>query len=102
MATGEHGEEITISMEEAMDKVRASRDYMLVTYVDYYQSRPMLWDSLTDEERQQLTDYRQALLDWPETIQQIYGDVPPNSYAQYQPHQPAFFENHPRGIMFGE
>ena len=87
-------------MEEAMDKVRASRDYMLLTYVDYYQSKPMLWNSLTDEERQQLTDYRQALLDWPESIQQIYGDTPPNSYAKYQPYQPDFFQNHPRGIMF--
>ena len=102
MATGEHGEEITVSMEEAMAKVRSTRDSMLEMYVDYYQSKPILWNSLTDEERQQLTDYRQALLDWPETIQEIYGDVPPNSYAQYQPYQPVFFENHPRGIMFPE
>mgnify|MGYP003116413431 CR=1 FL=1 len=102
MAIGEHGEEITISMEEAMAKVRSTRDSMLEMYVDYYQSKPMLWDSLTDEERQQLIDYRQALLDWPEAIQEIYGDVPPNSYAKYQPYQPAFFEKHPRGIMFPE
>ena len=72
MAVGEHGEEITISMEDAMAKVRATRNSMLEIYVDYYQSKPMLWNSLTDEERQQLTDYRQALLDWPETIQEIY------------------------------
>jgi len=100
MAIGEHGEEITISMEEAMAKVRASRDFMLVTYVDYYQSKPMLWNSLTDEEKQELTDYRQALLDWPDNIAQVYGNTPPNSYTRYQPYQPDFFQNHPRGIMF--
>ena len=100
MAIGEHGEEITISMDEAMAKVRASRNWMLETYVDYYQTKPMLWNSLTDNEKQQLTDYRQALLDWPEEIQQIYGDTPPNSYSKYQPYQPDFFQNHPRGIMF--
>jgi len=100
MAIGEHDEEITISMEEAMNKVRSTRDSMLEIYVDYYQSKPMLWNSLTDEERQQITDYRQALLDWPETIQEIYGDTPPNSYAKYQPYQPDLFQNHPRGIMF--
>ena len=53
MAIGEHGEEITISMEEAMAKVRASRNWMLETYVDYYQTKPMLWNSLTDNEKQQ-------------------------------------------------
>tara|TARA_R100000152_G_C6624189_1_gene73899 strand:+ start:253 stop:567 length:315 start_codon:yes stop_codon:yes gene_type:complete len=97
---GEHGEEITISMEEAMNNVRRSRDFMLETYVDYYQSKPLLWNSLTDEQREELVEYRQALLDWPERIQEIYGEVPPNSYAKYQPYQPSWFENHPRGIMF--
>ena len=100
MPIGEHGEEITISMEEAMAKVRASRDSMLQMYVDYYQSKPMLWNGLTAEQQQELADYRQALLDWPETLQEIYGDVPPNSYAKYQPSQPQWFESHPRGIMF--
>jgi len=100
MAIGEHGEEITISMEAAMNNVRSSRDSMLRMYVDYYQSKPLLWASLSDSQKQDLQDYRQALLDWPATIQGIYGDTPPNSYAKYQPHQPAWFINHPRGIMF--
>ncbi len=100
MAIGEHGEEITISMEEAMAKVRYSRDWMLETYVDFYQSKPLLYNALTETEQQELADYRQALLDWPELLQQIYGDTPPNSYAKHQPYQPDFFQNHPRGIMF--
>ena len=72
MAIGEHGEEITISMEEAMAKVRSTRDSMLEMYVDYYQSKPMLWNALTDDERQQLTDYRQALLDLPSDYDDPY------------------------------
>jgi len=89
-----------VTMEYAMGCVRSSRDYMLATYVDYYQSKPMLWNGLTAEQQQELADYRQALLDWPETLQEIYGDVPPNSYAKHQPSQPQWFESHPRGIMF--
>ena len=100
MAIGEHGEEITISMEEAMAKVRSTRDSMLEMYADYYQSKPLLYNALTQTEQQELADYRQALLDWPEEIQQIYGNTPPNSYSKYQPYQPDFFQNHPRGIMF--
>ena len=96
MAIGEHEEEITISMEEAMAKVRSTRDSML----EMYQSKPMLWNSLTADQQQDLADYRQALLDWPETLQEIYGDTPPNSYAKHQPSQPQWFESHPRGIMF--
>ena len=56
MAIGEHGEEITISMEEAMAKVRSTRDSMLEMYVDYYQSKPLLWNDLTAEQQQELAD----------------------------------------------
>ena len=100
MAIGEHGEEITISMGEAMAKVRHSRNWMLETYVDFYQSKPLLYNALTQTEQQELADYRAALLNWPETLQEIYGDTPPNSYAKYQPQQPSFMVNHPRGRMF--
>ena len=101
MAEGEHGEEITISMEEAMAKVRSTRDGMLEVYVDFFQSKPLVWADLSETEKNELIAYRQALLDWPATLQDIYGDVPPNSYAKHQPSQPSWFaDKHPRGVMF--
>ncbi|MAK80381.1 MAG: hypothetical protein CMJ17_00655 [Phenylobacterium sp.] len=101
MAIGEHGEEITITMEEAMAKVRGTRDWMLEVYVDFFQSKPLVWADLSETEQTELIAYRQALLDWPATLQDIYGDVPPNSYAKHQPSQPSWFaDKHPRGVMF--
>ena len=101
MAIGEHGEEITITMDEAMAKVRGTRDWMLEVYVDFFQSKPLLWADLSEEQKTELIAYRQALLDWPATLQGIYGDVPPNSYAKHQPSQPSWFDDkHPRGVMF--
>tara|TARA_Y100000004_G_C8762957_1_gene347368 strand:+ start:389 stop:697 length:309 start_codon:yes stop_codon:yes gene_type:complete len=101
MAIGEHGEEITITMEEAMAKVRGTRDWMLEVYVDFFQSKPLVWADLSETEKNELIAYRQALLDWPATLQDIYGDVPPNSYAKHQPSQPSWFaDKHPRGVMF--
>lgn len=101
MAIGEHGEEITITMDEAMAKVRGTRDWMLEVYVDFFQSKPLVWADLSETEKNELIAYRQALLDWPATLQDIYGDVPPNSYAKHQPSQPSWFaDKHPRGVMF--
>tara|TARA_B100000287_G_scaffold334741_1_gene320091 strand:- start:325 stop:651 length:327 start_codon:yes stop_codon:yes gene_type:complete len=100
MTTSYHGEELTISMEDAMNKVRDTRNWMLEVFVDFYQSKPLLWAGLTETQKQELIDYREALLDWPERLQEIYGDVPPNSYSRYQPQQPSWFVNHPRGRMF--
>jgi len=101
MAIGEHGEEITITMEEAMAKVRGTRDWMLEVYVDFFQSKPLVWADLSETEKNELIAYRQALLDWPATLQEIYGGVPPNSYAKHQPPQPSWFaDKHPRGVMF--
>ena len=48
MAIGEHGEEITITMDEAMAKVRSTRDWMLEVYVDFFQSKPLLWADLSE------------------------------------------------------
>ena len=52
MVIGEHGEEITISMEDAMEKVRTTRNMMLEVYVDFYQSKPLLYNGLTETEKQ--------------------------------------------------
>ena len=49
-----------------MDNVRSVRQYMLEVFVDYFQ-KPLIWADLSATEQQDLKDYRQALLDWPNT-----------------------------------
>ena len=89
-----------MDMEEAYAKVRSSRNKMLELYVDYFQ-KPLLWETLSATEQQDLRDYRQALLDWPTTLQGIYGEDLPIGYGRHNPTQPSWFATkHPRGRMF--
>jgi len=55
--------------------VRHQRDWLLQTQVDPIVSNPLRWDSLTDEEKLEVTVFRQNLLDisqqsgWPHYIE---------------------------------
>ena len=55
-----------ISVEELQAEVRAVRNSYLETYVDPKQL-VMVWNSLTAEEQELYKDYRQYLLDYPQT-----------------------------------
>ena len=54
------------TVEELQAEVRAVRNSYLETYVDPKQL-VMVWDSLTAEEQELYKDYRQYLLDYPQT-----------------------------------
>ena len=54
------------TVEELQAQVRAVRNSYLETYVDPKQL-VMVWDSLTAEEQELYKDYRQYLLDYPQT-----------------------------------
>jgi hypothetical protein len=79
-------------MEQAWLNVRTVRDYVLVEKVDYYQSKPLLWDSLTDEQRTEVATYRQALLDFPTTLASIVGDELPLNFTQHLPEVPSWMD----------
>lgn len=84
----------------SMNNVRSVRDWMLETFVDYFQM-PLLWADLSASEQQDLRDYRQALLDWPATIEGIFGDDKPIKHAEHQPAQPSWFASkHPMGRIY--
>jgi len=51
--------------EHMWEKVRGGRDQLLEKYVDWYQSKPLVYDALASIQRSQLAAYRQALLDFP-------------------------------------
>lgn len=52
--------------EDTSNNVRLIRDHRLVTEVDPIVSNPLRWQSMTSEEQQKWSDYRQALLDVPQ------------------------------------
>ena len=54
------------TIEEKQADVRAVRNSYLVKYVDPKQL-VLVWNSLTEDEQKEYTDYRQYLLDYPET-----------------------------------
>tara|TARA_B100001758_G_scaffold243970_1_gene254618 strand:- start:13 stop:273 length:261 start_codon:yes stop_codon:yes gene_type:complete len=84
----------------SMDNVRSVRQYMLEVFVDYFQ-KPLIWADLSATEQQDLKDYRQALLDWPDTIQGIFGEDRPVAHAEHQPAQPTWFaDKHPMGRIY--
>lgn len=65
-----NGEYVLTSSAEAIEKkqaeVRAVRNSYLEKYVDPKQL-VLVWNSLTKDEQKEYTDYRQYLLDYPET-----------------------------------
>ena len=53
-------------LEQRKQQMRALRNSYLVKYVDPKQL-VLVWNSLTEEDQKEYTDYRQYLLDYPET-----------------------------------
>ena len=90
--------DVTMSSEHSYDKLRAVRDATMELYVDYYQSKPLLYNSLTDSQKTELGVYRQALLDLPSTVLAAEGNVVLLDLPDYFPAQPSFMSNHPLGI----
>ena len=84
---------MALTEEEAWNNVRAGRDYWLEKTVDFYQSKPLLYDSLTDAQRTELATYRQALLDFPQNLETYLNGDMPLDYDKYFPVQPEFFEH---------
>ena len=84
---------MTLTEEQAWNNVRAGRDYWLEKSVDFYQSKPLLYNSLTDEQRTELGEYRQALLDFPQDLETYLDGDMPLDYDLYFPVQPECFEH---------
>lgn len=50
--------------EEKEKEVRAVREQYFADYVDWYQSKPLLWEELTEEEKSDIAGYRHYLMDY--------------------------------------
>lgn len=91
-----------MTAEESQGKLRGSRDNLLEVFVDFFQSKPLLFNSLTSAQQQDLANYRQDLLDLPATVIAAEGtNTVLMNLKQYYPDQPAWFaDKHPRGRVF--
>lgn len=49
------------TVEEMKEQVRLFRDGCFERYVDWYQSKPLLWDEMSQEEKDDIAAYRQYL-----------------------------------------
>ena len=90
-----------LTAEHSMEKFRAIRDSTLERWVDYFQMKPLLYDSLSSSEKTDLINYRQALLDAPATLLAEKGsDFVIYNCDTYLPVQPAWFaDKHPTGRL---
>jgi len=51
-------------LENKQKAVRAVREQYFADYVDWYQSKPLLWEEMTEEEKADVAGYRQYLKDY--------------------------------------
>ena len=69
------------AIEQKKSEVRAVRNSYLEKYVDPKQL-VLVWNSLTEDEQKKYTDYRQYLLDYPET--EGWYENPPKDFSTWK------------------
>lgn len=71
--------------KDLLDKqtsVRAVREQFFEQYVDWYQSKPLLWEEMTDEEKQDIADYRKYLMDY--TKEENWWEKNPLNFEEWK------------------
>ena len=69
------------AIELAKEKVIATRDHYFEIYVDWYQSKPLLWEELTAKEKQLIGDYRIYLRDYND--RELWWEQEPMTYNEW-------------------
>jgi acetyl-CoA acetyltransferase len=69
-------------LENKQKSVRAVREQYFIEYVDWYQSKPLLWDEMTEEEKQDIADYRHYLMDY--TKQEDWWEQNPLNFEEWK------------------
>jgi len=63
-------------------QVRAVREQYFSEYVDFYQSKPLYWEELDEEFKQQVSDYRNYLKDY--TKQENWWEQNPLNFEEWK------------------
>ena len=63
-------------------EVRAVREQYFADYVDWYQSKHLLWEEMNEEEKQDIADYRKYLMDY--TKQEDWWEKNPLDFEEWK------------------
>ena len=63
-------------------EVRAVREQYFADYVDWYQSKQLLWEEMSEEEKQDIADYRKYLMDY--TKQENWWEQNPLNFEEWK------------------
>ena len=63
------------------EQILAIRDHYFEIYVDWYQSKPLLWEEMTAKEKQLISDYRIYLRDYDD--RQLWWEQEPMTYDEW-------------------
>lgn len=69
-------------LENKQKSVRAVREQYFADYVDFYQSKPLYWEELDEEFKQQVSDYRNYLKDY--TKQENWWESNPLTFEEWK------------------
>jgi hypothetical protein len=63
-------------------EVRAVREQYFTEYVDWYQSKPLLWEEKSEEDKKDIADYRNYLKDY--TKQEEWWEQNPLNFEEWK------------------
>lgn len=69
-------------LENKQKSVRAVREQYFSEYVDWYQSKPLLWEEMSEEEKQDIADYRKYLMDY--TKEEYWWEKNPLDWSEWK------------------
>lgn len=70
------------AIEVKKEQVRAVREQYFAEYVDFYQSKPLYWEEMTEEEKQDIAEYRNYLKDY--TKEDNWWEQNPLTFEQWK------------------
>lgn len=69
-------------LQDKKDKVYAIREDYFEKYVDWYQSKPLLWEEMTEEEKTDIANYRIYLKDY--TLEDEWWEREPLTFNEWK------------------
>lgn len=69
-------------LADKQTQVRVVREQYFADYVDFYQSKPLLWEEMTEEEKQDIADYRKYLMDY--TKEENWWEQNPLTFEEWK------------------
>lgn len=64
------------------EQVRAIREQYFADYVDWYQSKPLMWNEMTEQEKTDIAGYRQYLKDY--TKEEKWWEQNPMNFDEWK------------------